>query len=85
VHLQTENRVAVPILVILFENIGHPFETNTSLNEKVEAHGILAPLIVRLEDCCDTSSAQMIPKGVKRFFKLGIGDIATMIRVELIE
>jgi hypothetical protein len=52
-HLQTEICVVVPTHIILFENIGQPFEINTSLNEKIEAHGIFASFIVRSEECWD--------------------------------
>ena len=47
--LKAKRDVPVPVIVEAFENVRHAFELYAALHEEVEAHFVLAALVVRAE------------------------------------
>ena len=51
--LETQGDVAVAVIVVLFEDIGHALQRDTALNEQIKAHDTLISLVVSVEEQLD--------------------------------
>lgn len=48
--LQGQSDVTISIIVIFLENIGHPLQADTTLDEEIKADSTLIPLIICHEE-----------------------------------
>lgn len=83
--LKAQSDVAVPVLVVFLENIRHALEANAGLDEEVEAHNTLVPLVVGPEEDADETIAESISEGNKGIAELIQADVARVVGIESIE
>lgn len=55
--LETQGDVAVAVVIVLLEDIGHALERDAALNEQVEAHDAFISLVVGVENQFDKLGA----------------------------
>lgn len=83
--LEAQRDEAVPVMVVLFENVRHAFQRNAALHEQVEAHDSLVALVVRPEEQLHELGAQAVAEGDEGVGELLQGDVAAAVDVEAIE
>jgi hypothetical protein len=83
--LQTQRNISIPILIILLEDICHPFQTNTGLHEQIETNGILAPSIIRPIQKRDKLRREPVSEGNERLVEFSVGYASRSVCVESVE
>jgi hypothetical protein len=82
---QAEGDIAVPVIVVLLENICHALQADTRLHKEVEAHGILAAAVVSAEHERDELRREAVAEGHERIAEFVEGDVAAAIDIEAVE
>lgn len=83
--LEAEGDVAVAVLVVLLEDVGHALEGDAGLDEEVEAHDPFAALVVGAEEQVDEALAEAVPEGDQSITELVGADVAAAVGVEAVE
>jgi low affinity Fe/Cu permease len=83
--LQTQRNIAIPILVVLLENIRHALQTNARLDEQIETQRIPAAAVVCLIQQRDEALRETVAECDESFVELGERYAAAMIGVEAVE
>lgn len=55
--LETQSDVAIAVVIVFLEDVGHALERDAALNKQVEAHDSFISLVVRVEDQLDKLGA----------------------------
>lgn len=83
--LEAEGDVAVAVVVVLLEDVGHALEADAGLDEEVEAEDALVALVVGLEEQLDEALREAVAEGDEGVVELVEGDVAALVGVEAVE
>lgn len=83
--LKTQRYVPIPIIIIPLEHVRHPFQNNTALHKQVEAHAIIAALVISRIQQIHKSGGKPVAKCNQRFRILIEGYVAALVLVKAIE
>lgn len=83
--LEAEGDVAVAVVVVLLEDVGHALEADAGLHKKVEAEDALVALVVGLEEQLDEALRQAVAEGDEGVVELVELDVAALVGVEAVE
>lgn len=83
--LKAQSDIAIAVLIVFLEDICHPLEADAGLNEEVEAHNSLIPLVVGPEQDADETIAESVSEGDEGIAELVQADISRVVGVESIE
>lgn len=85
---ETQGDIPITVVVVFFEHVGHPLQTNTGLNKKIEAHSPVttrAPFIKRIVQDVHEWLRQAVSKRCHGVGKLGQAYPAAAIFIESFE
>ena len=83
--LEAEGDVAVAVVVVLLEDVGHALEGDAGLDEEVEAHDALGALVVGVEEELDEAWGEAVAEGDEGVAELIEADVTAAVYVELVE
>jgi len=82
---QAKSYIPISIFVVLFKHVRHPLQADARLHEKIEAHGLLVPPVIRPEQELHKLRRQPVPKRNERLAELAVGYISRAIHIEPIK
>lgn len=83
--LKAQGNVAITIIIVLLEDVGHALEGDAALDKEIKAHDTLATLVVGSEEQLDELGAEAVAEGDKSVAELGEGDVTAAVGIETIE
>lgn len=79
---KAESNEAIPVVIILLENVCHALQRNAALNEEIEAHDTFLALVVGAEEEFHKLGAESISECNKGVAELVKRNIAASVHVE---
>lgn len=82
---QAQCYISVTVVIELLEDVRHSLQRDARLNEKIEAHRVLASSIVGAEKDANELRAKTVAKSYERVAELVIGNVAAAIGIKAVE
>ena len=80
--LKAQRNIPISIRVILLKHIRHALERDAALDKQVEAHALVAALVVDAVHHPDERRGQVVPKRHERLAVFVVRDVARAVLVE---
>lgn len=83
--LKTQRNIPISIIIILFKNVRHPLQNDTTLHKQVEAHAVFSAFGIRSVQQIDKGGAESVAKGNQGIGVLVKGNVTAFVFVETVE